>query len=253
MLEIHAHLNWYLYENTKILFDEFWRLVSRGLENEDILIKYGCFNKDNEILNLIQKSQLGLGQICGTTFKKIENLEIEYLGSFVNDDQIKEGYYRSMIVARKGINIKETELRAAINQKDSYSGRFALYSYFNSDFKKPSFKNEIYTGSHFNTINQMCFKRVDIGSIDYVSWRAMKEIIPNQLNELEIVGVSKIMPSPPLICSSFKDKSLLNVLKSNLANVFKNSELRKEFNKIGILGLNYQTSKDYDVFKSLKI
>ena len=116
MLEIHAHLNWYLYENTKILFDEFWRLVSRGLENEDILIKYDCFNKDNEILNLIQKSQLGLGQICGTTFKKIENLEIEYLGSFVNDDQIKEGYYRSMIVARKGINIKETELRAAINQ-----------------------------------------------------------------------------------------------------------------------------------------
>jgi len=253
MKKIYAHLNWYLYKNTYEIFDNLWNFVSQGIKSAEIFAAEGCFHKNNDFFKLTKQKQLGLGQICGLTYQKDKTLNVKYLGSFINDDRVKPGYYRSIIVSRKNIEIKEKSLIASINQKDSYSGRFALYSFFNDNFLKPNFKKEIYSGSHLDTINLISKGDADIGAIDYLCWQMMKEMIPNKINNLHVLGYSKKMPSPPLICSNFENLDIYEYLKDKLYNVFKDRELKQKLSSIGIIGIKELKLKDYELFNPLKI
>jgi ABC-type phosphate/phosphonate transport system substrate-binding protein len=123
----------------------------------------------------------------------------------------------------------------------------------NNDFLKPNFKKEIYSGSHLDTINLISKGDADIGAIDYLCWQMMKEIIPNKINNLHILGFSKKMPSPPLICSNFENLDIYEYLKDKLYNVFKDRELKQKLSSIGIRGIKELKLKDYELFNTLKI
>ena len=128
-------------------------------------------------------------------------------------------------------------MTAAINEPDSYSGRHALYSFFNPDFEAPAFKAETCTGAHIKTLSAVKKGYADIGAIDLLSWKIIKEFRPDLTSSVFIAGYGKPMPAPPLVTNG-PDNGVCGELWWNaVSEAFAIPRISRIMRNVGISGV----------------
>jgi len=248
----HAQLNWYLFDNSASVFHSLWQDVSDYLASHHVKTDPAFFHESETAVSLASRHTLALGQICGLSYGRSLRNRLSYLASFIIDERsVQPGYYHSVIMTARpmtlaAIQTEHPNLAAAINEPDSFSGRFALYLAIVPDITAPPFKTEIFTGSHLETVRAIAAGKAEIGGIDCLSWLMIQRAYPELVPKIFIAGHSAPMPAPPLIASASLDHTTLELVQEALTSAFKNPELAQQMYNIGITGI---TMLDEDAFR----
>jgi len=249
-----AQLDWYLFENSAPVFSDLWVFVRSRLAEQGFAGNSSVCHLDETALSLARTGQLALGQTCGLVYAR-QSGAFACLGSFITaDSAVTAGCYRSLIITNRPMSMDELrahahKLRAAINEPDSYSGRFALYSAFNSDFTAPPFVAEMLTGAHAHTLCAVAEGRADIGAIDSLSWHMMHKCWPEMCARVHVAGYGREMPAPPLVCTAADDTGrLAAIVGTALRAAFDNAYISDRLRSIGILGMTQLEEKAYRSF-----
>jgi hypothetical protein len=136
--------------------------------------------------------ELVLSQTCGMPYRLSLHRHVVVLGTAdygVGD--CPPGYYRSMIVARRG---ERAEGVAAVNALNSQSGWAALCATMGLPDEK------LMTGSHSRSIVAVANGKADYAAIDAVSWQHALREMP-EAQELDVVQATRPSPGLPFICA----------------------------------------------------
>ena len=255
-----AQLNWYLFDHTEPVFKAFWQFVRGYLEEQGIETGSDLYNAKSNTISLAREGRLMLGQMCGLNFSRYREDIPGYLGSFIlAEEGVPEGYYHSVIIASKNLekisidNLSVNELCAAISEKDSYSGRFALYQTLGGDLVPCAFGRVSYTGAHRGTLAAISCGQADIGAIDCLTWHMLQSASPEQVAKVKVISTSRPVPAPPLVSGLAEHSEELVLLKKSIKAAFKDDKLSARMKNIGILGYKPLTGAHYDIFGAYKI
>ena len=254
-----AQLNWYLFDHTEPIFMAFWQFVRGFLEEQGIKTGSNLYDAKSSTISLAREGRLMLGQMCGLNFSRYREDIPGYLGSFILAEKgVPEGYYHSVIIAAKKLekisidNLPVNELCAAINEKDSYSGRFALYQTLGRSPNLCAFGRVSYTGAHRDTLAAISCGQADIGAIDCLTWHMLQSACPEQVERVKVIGTSRPVPAPPLVSGLAEHSPELVLLKKAIKAAFKEDKLSARMKNIGILGCKPLTGANYDIFGAYK-
>ena len=255
-----AQLNWYLFDHTEPVFMAFWQFVRSYLEKQGVATASDLYDAKSSIVSLAREGRLMLGQMCGLNFSRYREDIPGYLGSFIlAEEGMPEGYYHSVIIASKKLekisidDLPVNELCAAISEKDSYSGRFALYQALGRDPAPCAFASVSYTGAHRGTLAAISCGQADIGAIDCLTWHMLQSACPEQVERVKVIGTSRPVPAPPLVSGLAEHSEDLVLLKKAVKAAFKDDKLSAGMKNIGILGCKPLTGAHYDIFGAYKI
>ena len=160
-----AQLNWYLFDHTEPVFKAFFQRLSGRTGDRNGVTSI----MQNPIISS-QRRTVDARTDGGLNFSRHREDIPGYLGRFIlAEEGVPEGYYPSVIIASKNLekisidNLSVNELCAAISEKDSYSGRFALYQTLGEDLAPCAFGRVSYTGAHRGTLAAIACGQADIG------------------------------------------------------------------------------------------
>ena len=251
-----AQLNWYLFDHTEPVFTAFWQFVRGYLKQQGIETGADLYDAKYNTISLAREGRLMLGQMCGMNFSRNVTRIPGYLGSFVLAEKgVPAGYYHSVIIASKkleNISIDDLpihELRAAHSEKDSYSGRFALYQALGGSPTPCAFGRVSYTGAHRGTLAAISSGQADIGAIDCLTWHMLQFACPEQVAKVKIIGTSPPVPAPPLVSGLAENSEELAILKKAIKAAFREDKLSAGMKNIGISGYKTLSAGQYDIFK----
>ena len=238
----------------------FWQFVRSYLEEQGIETGSNLYDAKSNTISLAREGRLMLGQMCGLNFSRYRKELPGYIGSFIlAEEGVPEGYYHSVIIASKKLekisidDLPINELRAAISEKDSYSGRFALYQALGGSPNLCAFGEVSYTGAHRGTLAAISCGQADIGAIDCLTWHMLQSACPEQVTKVKVIGTSRPVPAPPLVSGLAEHSEKLVLLKKAIKAAFKEDKLSAGMKNIGILGCKPLTRAHYDIFGAYKI
>jgi len=159
---------------------------------------------------------------CGllTAMRTKQGQPLEVIAAPVFPGSSSAVYY-SFIIANVAVGIDHLdghELRLAVNEYDSWSGWHGFKEHLRLNDITPSTIGEhVLTGGHVSSIEAVLDGRADVASIDRSVWDARQNVDP-RLAELEVIGVTRDWPAPPIsIRTTLPDDLRLRLTEAILA------------------------------------
>ncbi|KAL6055469.1 PhnD/SsuA/transferrin family substrate-binding protein [Balamuthia mandrillaris] len=241
------------------------------------------------LLDLWQSPDLLMGQTCGYPFvrqlKPSANVQLVLTPSYGhfeshNNDSdsssVKEGYYRSLIVVRKGGDIREERdllgkqdtLRAVINDHFSNSGMNLFRDYMlnlmttmgegeeTNAQQRRCFAEVKVSGGHRRSIEMVARGEADVASVDCFTFAFLKEQMPEVVADVMVVGRTRHSPGLPIIAAEGVSKDFIEMLRSSWTGVLKEKEVKEElrwaFDVLHITGFRQFKEEDYAVILEME-
>jgi ABC-type phosphate/phosphonate transport system substrate-binding protein len=180
--------------------NRYWKLIrfhlrDAGLDSPETLAQ------DAKEFYVWNHPQLVLSQTCGMPYRTWLHDKVELVGTPDFGVQgCPPGYYRSALIVRADEPRTDiTSFKDAIfgyNQTFSQSGYAAAY--WHLEPKGAWFENRIHTDQHLLSAKAVAEGRVDIASLDAVSWRNIEKYEPFA-DSLRVLEWTAPTPSLPLI------------------------------------------------------
>jgi ABC-type phosphate/phosphonate transport system substrate-binding protein len=111
--------------------------------------------------------------------------------------------YRSFIIVHEDSGIEDIAglagKTAGINGYDSQSGWNVLRRALAPVLKGEDFPRVIETGAHRKSVAAVCARKVDVAAIDCVTYALLRQVAPQEIEELRVIAASERAPSLPYI------------------------------------------------------
>jgi ABC-type phosphate/phosphonate transport system substrate-binding protein len=195
--------------------------------------------------------RLILGQTCGLPYISKLSDKVELVGTpDYGVDGCPPGFYHSTILVSPGDSRSSLpEFRGAtlaLNGEDSQSGYAAIMravAPYAQDGR--FFGRAIHSGSHEASMRLVKEGRVDLASIDSVTWRMSREFDP-EITELKVIATTTPTPGLPFISAvGNPTKKIFEAVSEGISSL--PDQTRKAF---GLKGMLPFKKSDYDMIKT---
>ncbi|SDE33166.1 phosphate/phosphite/phosphonate ABC transporter substrate-binding protein [Paraburkholderia lycopersici] len=167
--------------------------------------------QDGELMAHWRRKDLLLSQACGLPYRMLGlHSEARVIATPRFDAPACEGprYCSALVVSanawRRGATTLAAcrGLRAASNSADSHSGMNAFRHAVAPHARDGRFFSSVlWTGSHAATLRALAKGAADVGAIDCVTLALLRDAQPEQLDGVQIIGMTASAPGLPLIAS----------------------------------------------------
>ena len=195
--------------------DQFWACFAQHADLRGILNRSGTFD------SLWRAPDLDFSQACGYPLTHEFRDTLNYVATpYYSCAGCYNGTYSSFIFAREAQTIEHFRRKvAAVNSLDSMSGMLALKTVV-APFVQGGkfFSRSIITGGHLNSLKAVREGEADICAIDAVCVALAEKYRPQDLEGLEIIAQSPMVPSLPYVTRAQKPEHLRAALDKTFAD-----------------------------------
>ncbi|MDG2339989.1 MAG: PhnD/SsuA/transferrin family substrate-binding protein [Paracoccaceae bacterium] len=180
--------------------DAFWALFREALGDGP-----KSLTRDMVFWDIWQSSDLLLSQTCGLPYRAHLHDNVQLVGTpDYGIDGCEAGYYRSVIVSRKGSGVDMSDLsslRLGYNDRLSQSGWAAFWAHVPKGSKP---KELIKTGGHAASAKAVADGEVDIATLDALTWRLIHQF-DDFAEKLTVLEQTSPTPGLPYITALSRD------------------------------------------------
>lgn len=255
-----AHLSWYNFSILKTANDEFWNALRIAcLEiNPNLMLepdrKSGLDTKD-----YWEKPDCFFTQACGYDLIFRENLPLVPIAAPVlKIPGCEEHLHRSFLLVHEKNPAKEIKdlkgMRAAINCKLSNTGMNLLrHTLAPVACQYENFLQSLeVSGSHRESISMLKKNRVDLVSVDCLTFHYLKAFEPEEVSGLRVFSQSSPCPIPPFCTSVSTSVENRNTLIQALNTTMHSHQNSRFLKVLGFQGIKRVSKEDYLVLKEYK-
>ncbi|MCX8084401.1 MAG: phosphate/phosphite/phosphonate ABC transporter substrate-binding protein [Calditerrivibrio sp.] len=204
-----------------------------------------------EMNDLISNGDVDLSFICTGAYINLNNIEVLAVPQV-------EGkiYYKSLLIVNKKANINSlSDLKNKVFAfTDTLSNTGYLYPvyYFitNNILNRDYFKKVYYTNSHDKSIYLVNKGVVDAAAVDNMIYDYIKKNNPANVENINILHVSKEFPNPPVVVTNTIYR---NKLEEILLNMHNDPEGRKILSNLHIDKFVKINKEEYNTVKNIKV
>lgn len=217
-----ASMMMYARPETEEPINRFWQCIRAELSELGVASPEHLSQTEEEYV-VWQHPELVLSQTCGMPYRQDLHDKVKLVGTpDYGLEACDPGYYRSAIVVRRNEQRRTSrefhDARFAYNQPNSQSGYAAAYTYFNKlGFW---FENTLQTGSHRNSVEAVANGKVDVATIDALTWHYIERFDRHLTSELQVLGWTEQTPGLPLITAAqFDANTILLAVKQAISKL----------------------------------
>ena len=237
--------------------DHFWSVLSQYLADQGLRDIPRNLEHDINSICAIEKPDLIFGQICGYSLMHNMRDDMIYIATpHYNFNGCRGFNYSSFFITRKNDPRRSlTEFQNATfgySEDDSHSGNNILhYHLFKSglDLSTLFFKK---TGSHVNSCNMLANGDIDMAAVDCVSWHWILKQYPQMSDKIAVISQSDPAPGLPFVMSREFADDYLAPLQSALMNAFKDPDILRAAQPIGIYDISILDPQAYEIIAQMR-
>lgn len=184
--------------------DQFWALIRDNLGFGPQKLTRDC-----DFWEVWRSKDMLLAQTCGLPYRHSLHERVQLVGTpDYGVAGCKPGYYRSVIIARKGSATELgdlSSLKLAFNEKLSQSGWAAFWAHVP---KESQMKELVQTGAHRASAQAVAGGRADIAALDAVTWKLIQRY-DAFADDLIVLAETDPTPGLPFITAPNRDVTLI--------------------------------------------
>lgn len=195
----------------------------------------------DDVAGLWASPDMLVAQTCGWPLVTALAGRVRVVGAFAYDvDGAQGAHYRSSIVATRPGDVDDfIGATVAANNPDSLSGWVSLRH------AVPGYGPVVWTGSHHQSLVALHEGRVELASIDAVSFAHIADSAPHLTEELHLVGRGPLVASLPLIAPLDLADTDVMALRDALADALGDPHLAHALRQLHICGFEPLDFADY--------
>ncbi len=245
-------LPWYDLRELRWATDQLWVCLRGHLENQGISATPVQLNRTLPPSEQWVSPHLLFTQACGydAVLSSREHLQIVATPSFTVPG-LAPGHYQSLVLVAQdspAFTLAELEgMRCAINGPTSHSGMNGLRSLLAPHHNAGSFFREIVvSGSHRQSLRALQEGRVDVASIDLVSYTLLQGCAGDLIRGLRTLARTASVPAPPYVTSRRQGKETVRKLRAALGETFLDPASQEAREALLLRGLADLSLDDYN-------
>jgi ABC-type phosphate/phosphonate transport system substrate-binding protein len=196
--------------------------VRTSLRRDGLAGELAIVDPPDPLLAFWQRPDLLLSQTCGYPLVRHLRDRVQLVATPVFEVAGCDGpLYRSEIVVAAASGLDRLEACrgkvAAVSQWDSHSGMNALrHAVAPLAADGVFFEAVVTTGSHLGSLQAVADGRADVASIDCVSLAFVRDLRPDLVAAVRVIGHTQLAPGLPLIASSQVPQEVLQAIRVSL-------------------------------------
>lgn len=209
----------------------FWSRLREKLASQNVDAPVALERTGGDLIDQWQDERLLLSQTCGYPYTHtLMQRGVKIVGTLVytTNDGLAPGEYRSVIIVKAGTSYKTLAdlkgKRAGVNEMGSNSGMNAFRAAVASNFPASELKQGIFssvttTGGHMNSVRMVADGRIDVASIDSVSYDLIKRDYPDLAAGTRVLTSTPVSPGLPLITSARTDDKTIARMRTAIKEI----------------------------------
>lgn len=230
--------------------DTFWRAIQKHLLEAGIDDVPTALTRSSDYASTWRDSRLIVGQACGYPFSKHLAKRARVIATPIySAEGCRGAQHRSFFIVNARASFETlSDLRGhacAINGFDSNTGMNLLRAAIAPIAQKRAFFGSVeVTGSHLASVEAVAEGRVDLASIDCVTFAHLQRLRPGLMARVRKIGQSLLTPAPPFITAWRTDEAILSVLRTVFKAVASDPELEPVRTSLLIAGFASVDNED---------
>jgi ABC-type phosphate/phosphonate transport system substrate-binding protein len=231
--------------------DALWAAISVRLAEAGIQAP-ASLTRGGDHTALWRHPSLIFGQTCGYPYATSLRDEVTLIATpEYSFPGCEAAWHRSFIISRaRDTRCSLSEFRggtAALNAHDSNTGM----NLFRATIAPiacgaPFFSLVVVTGSHEASVEAVAEGRLDLASIDCVTFALLRRGRPDLIGRVAVVAETPLSPGLPFIASARLGRSTIDAMREALFAALADPELAEARETLGLKGARAATPADYD-------